>query len=148
MITTKKQNILEVEKGIIAHGCNCLGAMGGLAGSIATKWPIVKKDYVNLIKESKHSWELLGTAQHVKINDDLSVFNLFSQYDVGNGRKTEYSAMHNALLDLNDQVNVEYEKTIYLPYLLGCGLGGGDWKIVYSMIDDVFQFNNVVICSL
>ena len=30
---------------------------------------------------------------------------------------------------------VPTNKTIAMPYLIGCGLAGGDWNIVYNIIE-------------
>ena len=38
---------------------------------------------------------------------------------------------------------------IYLPYMVGCGLGGGDWSIVQKIIEKTFENyrGNVYICK-
>jgi hypothetical protein len=42
--------------------------------------------------------------------------------------------------------------TLALPYGLGCGLAGGDWKVVYEIIRDVFTPASdkiaVIICKI
>ena len=40
-----------------------------------------------------------------------------------------------------------------IPYGLGCGLAGGDWNVVYNIINDVFydcddNYLHIYICKL
>jgi hypothetical protein len=38
--------------------------------------------------------------------------------------------------------------SIALPYNLGCGLDGGDWIVVYKIIEEVFNDYDVTIYEL
>ena len=38
--------------------------------------------------------------------------------------------------------------TIGFPYKIGCGLAGGDWNIVYNIIEDEFKDYNIKIYKL
>lgn len=168
MITEIKKDLLLVEQGLILHQTNCLGAMGGLAGAIAQKWPIVKSEYLELIiANSKQPWKLLGTYQTISVGENLRVLNVFGQYDIGGhyaGRKTEYGTLLNALkLVANTEFpkdkqtienliddEIDYIEDIYIPFQIGCGLGGGNWKIVRGIIEESFKNSakNVYICKV
>jgi len=40
---------------------------------------------------------------------------------------------------------------IGMPYKIGCGLGGGDWNVVETMIKELFENNDdfrLIICKL
>jgi O-acetyl-ADP-ribose deacetylase (regulator of RNase III) len=155
----EKMNILDVENGYIVHSCNCLGGMGGLAGAIASKYPIVKTEYLKLLKSERDkygdTYRLLGHTQYVDVAKDLTVVNLFGQYDTGmDGRKTEYSALVDGFKALAYYLTYGAipDRTIYIPFKIGCGLGGGDWNIVKDMINWIFTDSesvkfNVIICD-
>lgn len=168
MIKTINKDILTVDKGVIVHSVNCIGAMGGLAGAIGQKWPIVKNEYIELITANrKQLWKLLGTYQTVSVGENLRVLNVFGQYDIGGGyyagRKTEYGTLLNALKSVantefpKDKQTIEnliddeidYIEDIYIPFQIGCGLGGGNWKIVKDIIEESFKNSakNVYICK-
>jgi hypothetical protein len=92
----------------------------------------------------------MGGAQRVEINPNLSVVNLFGQFDIGNDyRRTEYGSIHQALKrvryrHLNDKID------IYIPYKMGCDRGGGDWNIVYDIIKTLLDNDDrtIYICRL
>jgi O-acetyl-ADP-ribose deacetylase (regulator of RNase III) len=142
---TIDQDILLVDKGVIAHFCNCLGYLGGLAGAITRKYPVVKDEYVKILKiYDKKNYNLLGQTQIVRIErSDLYVANLFTQYDIGTGRKTEYSAVKQAVDNLKKQVISSHR--IYFPDGVGAGLGGGSREIIESIINETFtEYNGEV----
>ena len=74
--------------------------------------------------------------------------NLFAQENYGYDGKcyTNYDALRECL---NDVKYVCSEDTIVaIPYLMGCHRGGGDWNVVYKMIEEVFDDNvEVLICE-
>ena len=75
MITIINKDILTVEKGVIVHFCNCLGAMGGLAGAIARKWPIVKESYLKYLEEKENNVFAIGGIDIVRVEKPLWVIN-------------------------------------------------------------------------
>lgn len=131
-MTIIPKDILTVERGVIAHQVNCRGRMGaGLAKAIRKTWPIVYVLYRDEI-----SYYGLGDCQVIPIHKGLYVANLFGQIDFGNtGVFTDYGALTKALslaVEFAEKAGLE----LFLPFLLGCGLAGGDWKIVSKIIDD------------
>jgi O-acetyl-ADP-ribose deacetylase (regulator of RNase III) len=167
MITTINKDILTVDKGVIVHSVNCIGAVGGLAGAIARKWPKNEMIYKNHVWHKDKNITLLGTVLEVNAAHNLIVANLFGQYTVGTSKQqTEYSALLSGFEKIantyfygNDKENVYfgalgYEdvsitlEDIYIPYKIGCGLGGADWGIVQEIIEKTFDKSdkNVYIC--
>ena len=131
-------NLLDVQHGIIVHQVNCLGVMGrGLAAQIRARYPSVFKEYHKLCKTKVGSEdELLGTIQLVPIKDNpaLRVGNLFGQCSfAGPGVHTNYDAVQTALEKLSF-INTR-KLPVYFPYLMGCGLGGGDWGVIKSILE-------------
>ncbi len=146
MITTINKDILTVEKGAIVHFCNCLGAMGGLAGAIVCKWPIVKESYLTYLKSKDHAVFALGEIDIVRVDKPLWVINAFTQYDYGSGRHTEYAAVIKVLQNVRKEA---ISLDVYLPWMVGCGLGGGNWDIVNKIVEEVFSGypGNVYYCK-
>ena len=168
MIKTINKDILTVDKGVIVHSVNCIGGVGGLAGAIARKWPKNASEYITHIKRQKLPIMLLGSVFEVNVAHNVIVANLFGQNNVGtNERQTEYSALiagfkriASTHFEGNDKETISFcgighEKVyidlyeIYIPYKIGCGLGGADWSIVEEIIHKVFDSShfNVYICK-
>ena len=168
MIKTINKDILTVDKGVIVHSVNCIGGVGGLAGAIARKWPKNAEEYRAHVKRQKLPIMLLGTVFDVNVAHNVIVANLFGQNKVGtNQRQTEYSALiagfkriANTFFQGNDVETVHFSgigledmqivlSDIYIPYKIGCGLGGADWSIVQEIINKTFEKseNNVYICK-
>jgi hypothetical protein len=168
MITTINKDILTVDKGVIVHSVNCIGAVGGLAGAIARKWPENAKKYREYVEHQKSSIMLLGSVFEVNVAHNLFVANLFGQYNIGTSKQqTEYSALIRGF----DKIAYSYfigndtETTddgvfginehpitltdIYIPYRIGCGLGRADWEKVQDILHQIFEnsHKNVYICK-
>jgi hypothetical protein len=165
MITTINKDILTVDKGVIVHSVNCVGVVGGLAGAIARKWPKNAGEYRAHVKRHLPIM-LLGSVFEVNVAHNIIVANLFGQNNVGtHERQTEYSALITGFKTIagmifygNDKIpdyssHEYYNSTItlqdiYIPYKIGCGLGGADWNIVEEILHKIFEksFNDVYIC--
>jgi hypothetical protein len=167
MITTINKGIHTVDKGVIVHSVNCIGAVGGLAGAIARKWPKNAEKYKEHVRHRKSSIMLLGSVFEVNVAHNVIVANLFGQYGIGTGKQqTEYSALISGFKTIADTCfygndtedmyfgPLGYQEVsnvlndIYIPYKIGCGLGGGDWNIVEEILHKVFDnsHKNVYIC--
>jgi len=139
-----KKDILSIEKGIICHQVNAQGVMGaGLAAQIKMKYPIVYRDYIDAYNKGKLE---LGSVIISKINDNLFVLSLVGQLNYGRGRKfTDYNALKKAFLKVKKAQEIT-KLDVYLPYKIGCGLGGGSWNIVKSLIERYIP--NAKICKM
>lgn len=128
-------DLLTIDKGIIAHQCNCKGVMGtGIALRIKRKWPIVFKEYRGAFLAKQL---VLGELNTVKVTADLHIVNLLGQDGYGRGsRKTNYNAVAQAFGNLN-KLRVVLDKQVYIPYFMGCANAGGNWEI-YSKIVDTY----------
>ncbi|GLI82384.1 Appr-1-p processing protein [Rossellomorea marisflavi] len=140
MIEVIEGNILMAEEQIITHQVNCQGVMGaGLAAQIRKKYPIVYERYVSLVQSRKDNKEVLGKTQIIKVESDKFIANIFGQYTYGRlGIHTSYTALESALTDLKLRAQ-KHKKAIALPHGIGCGLAGGDWSKVSSIIENVFS---------
>lgn len=151
-----EKDILTVERGIIFHQVNCMGVMGGgIARAIALKWPKVESAYVAKCAMVSNQEKLLGRVLVCKADEELYVANVFGQNNVSRTtRQTDYNATVEAFETFQRAVecvhvdNIEIltavEHGLYFPYTMGCGLGGGNWKIYSAIIEA--HFPNAIIC--
>lgn len=134
-----KGDILDAKHGIIAHQVNCQMVMGaGLAKQIRNKYPRVYEEYISVMKMVPIN-QRLGKCQIVSISNMLFFANLFGQFDYKSvGLKTDYGALGMALRQLQRWRTISKldNLPVFIPYGIGCGLGGGDWKIVEGIIRD------------
>ena len=147
--------LLNEEIDFLIHQSNCVGGFGsGIAGQIRKRVPEAYKAY----KENYDEWISKG-HKHIPLGSLSSgggVIHLHSQLNYGKGKRhTNYGAMASGLEFMNmyityDQNRYPKETTIGLPYLMGCGLGGGDWEIVYEIIEHCLapSFKEVIIYKL
>ncbi len=153
MIKIVEGDILNSNADIICHQVNCQGIMGaGLAKQIRNKYPNVYNDYKEYCNSNTPE-EILGTMLPSRYNDINSIVNIFGQLNYGrNEVKTNYDAVKKALLELKrvlEDLHWQYPNCkIAFPYGMGCGLGGGNWDIVYKIIEEVFEDYDVSIYKL
>lgn len=143
MVSIVCSDLLTSHCEVIAHQVNCKGVMGaGLAKQIRSRYPDV---YTSYKKACNTQTDLLGKVQLVA-TPDCRVANLFSQSDYGTGKYyTNYEALATCLTKLRYRMEVLGLKDLGLPYGLGCGLAGGNWKIVYEIIKDVFTPSKITV---
>lgn len=136
------KDITTLKKGILLQQVNCQNAMGsGVAKAIYLKWPQVKEEY-HKFAQNKKPEELLGEIQETKINEDLLVINSFTQLTYGRaGKHTNEDLLIRNIKEIANKYN---DKMIVIPYLIGCGLGGGNWDYIFKNIKNI---NNLLICK-
>ena len=148
MIHYVKGDITKSNCDIICHQVNCQGAMNsGVAKAIREKWPEVYEYYKVWCDREEDKANLLGEAQGILIEDNPNryVGNLYAQYNYGyNGeRYTNYEAFYNAIEQIAVQITDAPKATIAFPYKIGCVRGGANWKIIRTMIEQVFADRNI-----
>ena len=155
MINIKSGNIINAAEDIICHQVNCLGIMGGgLALQIKNKYPEVFKAYKEFCPRQKTE-QMLGQTQIVACHDGKYIANIFGQNECGWGKQqTDYDALaqgFNRLFSAVTNDSKYSDKSIAIPYGIGCGLGGGDWNEVLKIIEKsikAYDVKNVVIYKL
>lgn len=147
-------DIFNSDANLTLHQVNCRGVMGsGVAKQVREKYPEVYKQYKDKCNRYRNSPRaLLGSYQAVWVYSDSgstkrAICNVFSQDGFGTDGKryTDYSAMEHALTLINRDFA---GATIAIPYLMGCGLGGGDWSVVSQIIDKTLVDCNVTCYEL
>lgn len=139
----ENSDLLKIDKGIICHQTNCIGVMGGgIALQIRNKWPNVYKQYVNECEPFKNDPRyLLGHVQDILINDKLVIANCFGQIFPGHGLMTDYDAWDKILDKLRDLRNY-FHLDLHFPWMIGCGLAGGNWDVMFKKLYDKFNDGN------
>lgn len=127
--------VKDKEISVFCHQCNCFGKMGaGIAAQISREYPeVAAADKMNFI--TRGAAGLFGTILPVKCHDGRICVNMYSQFTYGRGkRQTDYDMFKNCL-DLLEGFLKDYpDAKVGFPYMIGCGLAGGDWKVVEGMI--------------
>lgn len=130
---------LENECQLLCHQVNLDGVMGGgIALSIAKKYPDVEKEYSNYPSKK------LGEVCFAK-TDKYVIANCFSQtksYD------TDYDALRKCLDKVVTYMNDNYLRTVAIPYKYGCGIANGDWDTVRSIFEEKLEGLTLVIYKL
>lgn len=127
-------DIFDVTDGIIMHQVNCRKTMGsGVAKSFRNLYPEIYTSYINFSNQYTPE-ERLGKFQQVQLTDTLIGVNSYSQLDYGTYKKqTDENLLIENIYKL-DKLAKSLNKKAYVPYLIGCALGGGDWQTVEAAL--------------
>lgn len=150
MIQHVKCNIFDSGADVVLHQVNCQGAMGsGVALQVRKRFPRVYYAYKKACDAKAGARrDLLGIAQIIMADSNMFIANLFAQENFGydGACYTDYDALRKCLETVKTNC---VGKRIAIPYLMGCHRGGGDWSIVYHMIEEVFcdDSDDVIVCE-
>lgn len=154
---------------VVTHGCNCFCRMGaGIAPQMAKAFgcndftlekadyrgdvnKLGQIDYVTLFQEKESlggKWvKYIDEASFMSVTGPLCVVNSYTQYRYGknhsdgDSKPLDYEALTLCLR----KINREFEGThIGLPKI-GCGLAGGSWEKVKSIIKKELKDCNVTV---
>lgn len=125
-------DLLEVREGIIVHQVNASGKMAaGLAADIRSMYPAVYRDYQRLFRMDQLN---LGKVFFTQVTPQLCVASIVGQQFYGKvGVFTDYDALTQGFISIKRYV-ANRPARVSIPYGIGCGLGGGDWRIVQNII--------------
>lgn len=123
---------LFLEGNHVAHGCNCFHLMGaGVAGQLAKAYPPILE--VDKSDTFLGDTEKLGNYTKAVGKKGQFCFNLYTQFDPG--RNLDYGALANSMINLNKWAeHLLVPPTVYMPRI-GCGIAGGDWEKVKTLIN-------------
>lgn len=149
MIKYINGNLFDSNAEIICHQANCQGVMGaGVALELKQRYPKVfesyRKDYICGRLEP-------GYVNFTKNNRDQIVASMCGQDTCCGYSKvlTNYDALQECLSKVvKFAKSLDISATIALPYMMSCGLAGGDWNIVSKMVEDTFEVFNVEVWKL
>lgn len=130
-------NLLDVKEGIIVHGCNCQGVWGsGVAKQMKEKYPEAFTKYQSDLKNLGST--ALGRVSVWGSMNPVTVHSAFTQnyYGRDNGvRYVSYDAV-STCFDTIFMCGKSNTRNIYIPNLIGAGLGGGSREVILSIIQD------------
>ncbi len=144
MIIFRDGDIFESFCDVICHQVNCMGKMGsGIAKEIRERFPSVYFEFKKSFNASKNK---LGNIDVVDVCDgERYVVNMYAQesYLPRGINHTNYSAFEQCLQKIKEHFyDKRKEISIGFPSHIGCGLGGGDWNIILSLIEQAFEGND------
>jgi O-acetyl-ADP-ribose deacetylase (regulator of RNase III) len=123
---------------IIVHGCNCFHTMNsGVAKAIRKEFPEVYETDVQLTKKGdRGKLGSINATPIVRGNVSFYVVNAYTQFDYGYDGKQRvvYEALRTAFGHVATMSRGTWMKRIAYPKI-GCGLAGGDWEFVSTLID-------------
>lgn len=135
MIRRKFGDLLhEVKEGIIVHGCNAQGRMGG---GIALQ---VKETYPQAYQAYRDHYEKyglkVGEVIMVEVRPRLYIANAITQEFYGWASDTvyvDYDGLQTCFEEISDIARLR-KMDVHFP-LIGCGLANGEWEIVSQRIN-------------
>lgn len=137
MITEILGDALAHPQGLIVHGCNCQGVMGsGIALTVKQRYPSVYEAYK--LAEANSGLHL-GDIIPVVVGPRKWIVNAMTQHLYGGGRNVNYEAIARCFENLGafaktEMMNGELPDIVF-P-LIGADRGGGNWKIISTIIDE------------
>lgn len=122
---------------MMLHVCNNKGVMGsGIALQVKNQIPDAYRAY----KEFEHAY---GEIPLGTISTCYNVINLHAQDGYGQGRRhLDYEALYSSLEKAALYIEKQGIERVGVPYLMGSDRAGGDWRVVYSMLESVFEYGN------
>lgn len=155
-LQTIEGDLLDFPNGIkaIAHSCNCQNIMGGgIALQIRERYP---EAYAADTKMHEAGEVSLGDFSFTRIKKSPHnfIYNLYTQFNIGRKtRQVDYEAFHRAITNLHMEIvreraacavlSEDTEMPVGFPYKMSCSLAGGNWDIIYAMLNDVFGDSSV-----
>ena len=145
-------DVLNIDCWIIAHQVNCQGVMGGgLARQIKDRYPDAYINYREYIEDYKdcNGTVPLGTILETR-RGAREIWHVFGQEFYGTDKQyTDYEAVEAAfktrIRDYRCEHHVqEAQIPIAIPLYFGCGLGGGDWSVMKSYLEQIEQDEDVL----
>jgi O-acetyl-ADP-ribose deacetylase (regulator of RNase III) len=135
----------------LMHCCNAQGVMGaGIAAQIRNAFPSTYQVYQRYCEVSGRGKWLLG-----KTVIESGVINAIAQFQTGtHKRQVHYGALAKCIFDLSESNEVRgaglhmRQTRIAVPYLMGCGLAGGDWSVVKEILQSCPNYIDLIVYQL
>ena len=149
-----KGNIFEENWNGMVHCANLYHTFGaGVARLLSKIYPEAYNS--DRLTTKRGDVSKLGHYSYADI-DDKTIFNLYGQEGIGNNgeplnRNVRYDMIHDGLYRVCKHIDERRDPLKVSPYILampmmGCGLAGGEWSIVESIVKSVEKrFDNIEI---
>lgn len=146
MVKYVKGDLFATDLDIIAHGCNCQGAMGsGVANIVRQRYSKAYHAYLDLYDdEGLH----LGDVQFVLQSDGKYIANCMTQdrYLPRTRCHADYNAIGICMHTLKEFAQKK-GLSVAIPKI-GAGLAGGDWNLIEKILNEVFSDYDVTVYHL
>jgi O-acetyl-ADP-ribose deacetylase (regulator of RNase III) len=123
---------------IIVHVCNDIGGWGrGFVLALSKRWPEPEQHYRAWHRGEEGAPFALGEVQFVQVDEAIWVANLIGQRDVRTVEgvaPVRYEAMRKGLRRIAEEAQ-RLGASVHMPRI-GCGLAGGKWEEVGSIVED------------
>jgi O-acetyl-ADP-ribose deacetylase (regulator of RNase III) len=109
----------------------------GIAKQIRERWPELYERYIHFCDyHNQYGEGMLGKILIYDIGNRKHVVNMFAQdfYGYDGRRFTSYDAFAQCLNSIKHYLN---NRTVGFPKNIGCGLGGGNWKVISALIEEI-----------
>ena len=128
---------------VLAQQTNCLGVMGaGVALSLVKRYPEILPSYQKYCEQPNK--EIKGTVYFTHTHKQgICVANLFGQVYTGNIRDTNYEYIYRALENYLFEFAYKPQYILAFPKNMSSGLAGGNWNIIYAMIENLAKALNL-----
>ena len=153
MITIKEGDLFDAPRGLICHQVNCKGNMGkGVAKTFREVYPRAYHKYLEWCKQGSAA-TLLGSCLFNKEDDNHISCSMFAQNDWRgyNVCNTNYAAFRQCCREIRKYITLEelpQDTPINMPFGIGAGLGGGDWLIIYDILEEEFEGYDLILWRL
>lgn len=143
----------------IIHQANCFHCMNaGVANALTEKYPeiaIADKQTKRGDKEKLGSYSSCLVKQFQNANDEIIIFNLYSQYLPGSyeddikspdSRENRFRYLELGLRSIAEMISIyNMDSTsnnalrIGVPWMIGCGIAGGDINQTFLLFQSIFS---------
>jgi O-acetyl-ADP-ribose deacetylase (regulator of RNase III) len=132
---------------VVVHGCNCFNTMGsGIAKFLRDRYPGVYEADTIAFMNDQVKMGAISTYHNEDI--DTTFVNGYTQHDYRGRYKGAMDVNYDAVRDVMKNVKEHFSgKKIGLP-LIGCGLAGGDWPTVETIIDEELEGEDVTLVRI
>jgi O-acetyl-ADP-ribose deacetylase (regulator of RNase III) len=137
-------NLLDFPNDItcIAHSCNTKNIMGGgIARQIKDRYPNAYSVdcHAMMNNDNQLGWYSFAVTDATQ---NKGIYNIYTQDKIGGNRAVNYEAFYVALNKVADHIewkmkHEDEEKILGLPWGISCGLAGGSWGVIFSMINNI-----------
>jgi O-acetyl-ADP-ribose deacetylase (regulator of RNase III) len=139
--TIRFGNVLDVKEGIIIHGCNARGVMGGgVAAEVKARWPGAFSAYYAKCKANiAEPSTILGEIIWYQAGPQLWIANAITQANFGRDpsvRYVRYDAVQQSFRKVAEEA-FNLKLSVHYP-MIGAGLGNGDWSLIHEIINNEF----------
>ena len=118
----------------------------GIARQIKDRYPLAyeadsdaRYEGDNLLGDYSFAW--------TDATQSKGIYNMYTQSKIGDKRSVNYEAFYVALTRVANNIEwqIAYDDTkpnFGLPWMISCGLAGGSWNVIFSMINDILIDRN------